>query len=75
MWKDLETNEDLLGYKAHSMLLKSVILKDLILKKHTDEDIILIQNEINRIPREKLNVQTPTKIFFASLNTSVAVVT
>lgn len=28
MWKDLETNEDLLGYKVHSMLLKNVILKD-----------------------------------------------
>jgi len=28
MWKDLETNEDLLGYKVHSMLLKNVVLKD-----------------------------------------------
>lgn len=26
MWKDLETNEDLLGYKVHSMLLKNVVL-------------------------------------------------
>lgn len=56
-------------------LIRQYIIKGSDFNEYTDEYIMVIQNKINRRPREKLNFQTPTKIFFASLNTSVAVVT
>lgn len=34
MWKDIETSEDLLGYRFHAKLLKEIVLdKSIILKE------------------------------------------
>lgn len=49
-------------------LIRQYIIKGTSFDLYTDEYILLIQNRINRRPREKLDFQTPSKIFFASLN-------
>jgi IS30 family transposase len=49
-------------------LVRQYVIKGSNFDLYSDKDISLIQNKINRRPREKLNFQTPSKIFFASLN-------
>jgi len=49
-------------------LIRQYILKGTNFDLYDKQYIKLIQNKINRRPREKLNFQTPSKIFFASLN-------
>lgn len=49
-------------------LIRQYILKGTNFDLYDNQYIKLIQNKINRRPREKLNFQTPSKIFFASLN-------
>ena len=48
-------------------LIRQYIIKGSNFHLYDSEYIKLIQNKINRRPREKLNFQTPSKIFFASL--------
>ena len=56
-------------------LIRQYILKGSNFDLYDGEFIKLVQNKINRRPREKLNFQTPSKIFYASLNWFVAFVT
>jgi len=49
-------------------LIRQYVIKGSNFDIYDDEFIRLIQNKINRRPREKLNFQTPSKIFYASLN-------
>ena len=49
-------------------LVRQYVIKGSNFDLYDDEFIRLIQNKINRRPREKLNFQTPSKIFYASLN-------
>lgn len=49
-------------------LIRQYILKGTNFDLYDKEYIKLIQNKINRRPREKLKFQTPSKIFFAALN-------
>lgn len=49
-------------------LIRQYILKGTNFDLYDKQYIKLIQNKINRRPREKLNFNTPSKIFFASLN-------
>ena len=49
-------------------LIRQYIIKGSNFDLYDSEYIKLVQNKINRRPREKLNFQTPSKIFFASLN-------
>ncbi len=49
-------------------LIRQYIIKGTNFDLYDKQYIKLIQNKINRRPREKLNFQTPSKIFFASLN-------
>jgi transposase, IS30 family len=49
-------------------LIRQYIIKGSNFDLYDDVFIKLIQNKINRRPREKLGFQTPLKIFFASLN-------
>lgn len=49
-------------------LIRQYIIKGTNFDLYNKQYIKLIQNKINRRPREKLNFQTPSKIFFASLN-------
>lgn len=49
-------------------LIRQYVIKGTNFDLYTDEFIKLVQNKINRRPREKLNFQTPSKIFYASLN-------
>ena len=49
-------------------LIRQYVIKGSNFDLYDDEFIKLVQNKINRRPREKLNFQTPSKIFYASLN-------
>jgi transposase, IS30 family len=49
-------------------LIRQYIIKGSNFDLYDSEFIKLVQNKINRRPREKLNFQTPAKIFFAALN-------
>lgn len=49
-------------------LVRQYIIKGSNFDLYDSEYIKLVQNKINRRPREKLNFQTPSKIFFAALN-------
>jgi len=49
-------------------LIRQYIIKGSNFDLYDSEYIKLVQNKINRRPREKLKFQTPSKIFFASLN-------
>ena len=49
-------------------LIRQYIIKGSNFDLYDSEYIKLVQNKINRRPREKLNFQTPSKIFFAALN-------
>jgi IS30 family transposase len=48
-------------------LIRQYVIKGTNFDLYDDEFIHLVQNKINRRPREKLNFQTPSKIFYASL--------
>ncbi|KAA6350004.1 hypothetical protein EZS27_002600 [termite gut metagenome] len=48
-------------------LIRQYIPKGANFNFYSEEDITLIQNKINKRPRNKLNFQTPSKIFYASL--------
>jgi len=48
-------------------LIRQYIIKGSNFDLYDSEYIKLVQNKINRRPREKLNFQTPSKIFFAAL--------
>ena len=49
-------------------LIRQYIIKGSNFDLYDSQYIKLVQNKINRRPREKLNFQTPSKIFFATLN-------
>jgi len=49
-------------------LIRQYIIKGSNFDLYDCEYIKLVQNKINRRPREKLKFQTPSKIFFAALN-------
>jgi IS30 family transposase len=49
-------------------LIRQYIIKGSSFDLYDSEYIKLVQNKINRRPREKLKFQTPSKIFFAALN-------
>lgn len=49
-------------------LIRQYIIKGSNFDLYDNEYIKLIQNKLNRRPREKLKFQTPSKIFFAALN-------
>ena len=49
-------------------LIRQYIIKGSNFDLYDSEYIKLVQNKINRRPREKLKFQTPSKIFFAALN-------
>jgi IS30 family transposase len=49
-------------------LIRQYIIKGSNFDLYNGEYIKLIQNKLNRRPREKLKFQTPSKIFFAALN-------
>ncbi len=49
-------------------LIRQYNIKGTNFDLYSDEFIKLLQNKINRRPREKLNFQTLSKIFYASLN-------
>lgn len=49
-------------------LIRQYILKGSNFDLYDSEYIKLVQNKINRRPREKLKFQTPSKIFYAALN-------
>jgi IS30 family transposase len=49
-------------------LIRQYIIKGSSFDLYNDEYIKLVQNKLNRRPREKLNFQTPSKIFYAYLN-------
>ena len=48
-------------------LIRQYVIKGSNFDLYDDDFIRLVQNKINRRPREKLNFQTPSKIFYASL--------
>jgi len=48
-------------------LIRQYVIKGSSFDLYDDDFIRLVQNKINRRPREKLNFQTPSKIFYASL--------
>lgn len=48
-------------------LIRQYVIKGSNFDLYDNEFIQLVQNKINRRPREKLNFQTPSKIFYASL--------
>ncbi|KAA6313764.1 hypothetical protein EZS27_035514 [termite gut metagenome] len=48
-------------------LIRQYIPKGANFNLYSDDLITLIQNKINKRPRNKLNFQTPSKIFYASL--------
>ena len=49
-------------------LIRQYIIKGSNFDLYDSEYIKLVQNKINRRPREKLNFKTPAEIFFAALN-------
>jgi IS30 family transposase len=49
-------------------LTRQYIPKSTDFSLYSNEFIRLVQNKINRRPREKLNFRTPSKIFYASLS-------
>jgi len=49
-------------------LIRQYIIKGSNFDLYDKEYIRLVQNKINRRPREKLNFHSPSKIFYASLN-------
>ncbi|MFY9151993.1 MAG: IS30 family transposase [Prolixibacteraceae bacterium] len=49
-------------------LIRQYIIKGSNFDLYDSEYIKLVQNKINRRPREKLNFKTPSEIFFAALN-------
>jgi IS30 family transposase len=49
-------------------LIRQYIIKGSNFDLYDSDYIKLVQNKINRRPREKLNFQTPSKILFAALN-------
>ncbi len=49
-------------------LIRQYIIKGTDFDLYSDDFIRLVQNKINKRPRKKLNYQTPSKIFYASLN-------
>lgn len=49
-------------------LIRQYIIKGSNFDLYDSEYIKLVQNKINRRPRETLNFQTPSKIFYAALN-------
>jgi transposase, IS30 family len=48
-------------------LIRQYVIKGSNFDLYDDKFIQLVQNKLNRRPREKLNFQTPSKIFYASL--------
>jgi IS30 family transposase len=48
-------------------LIRQYVIKGSNFDLYDSDFIRLVQNKINRRPREKLNFQTPSKIFYASL--------
>jgi IS30 family transposase len=48
-------------------LIRQYIIKGANFNLYTDDFIKLVQNKINKRPREKLSFQSPSKIFYASL--------
>lgn len=48
-------------------LIRQYVIKGSNFELYDDDFIRLVQNKINRRPREKLNFQTPSKILYASL--------
>ncbi|KAA6305443.1 hypothetical protein EZS27_042905, partial [termite gut metagenome] len=48
-------------------LIRQYIPKGANFNLYSEGDITLIQNKINKRPRNNLNFQTPSKIFYASL--------
>jgi len=48
-------------------LIRQYVIKGTNFDLYDDKFINLVQNKLNRRPREKLNFQTPSKIFYASL--------
>ena len=48
-------------------LIRQYVIKGTNFDLYDSEFIRLVQNKINRRPREKLKFQTPSKIFYASL--------
>ena len=48
-------------------LIRQYVIKGTNFNLYDNEFIQLVQNKINRRPREKLKFQTPSKIFYASL--------
>jgi transposase, IS30 family len=48
-------------------LIRQYVVKGTNFDLYDDDFIRLVQNKINRRPREKLNFQTPSKVFYASL--------
>lgn len=48
-------------------LIRQYVIKGTNFDLYDDDFIRLVQNKINRRPREKLKFQTPSKIFYASL--------
>jgi IS30 family transposase len=56
------------GLNEHTNgLIRQYITKGTNFDLYTDDFIRLVQNKLNRRPREKLNFQSPSKIFYASL--------
>jgi IS30 family transposase len=49
-------------------LIRQYIVKGSDFNLYSDDFIRLVQNKINRRPREKLHFMTPSKIFYASLS-------
>lgn len=49
-------------------LIRQYIIKGCCFDLYSDEYIKLVQNKLNRRPREKLGFKTPSEIFYASLN-------
>jgi IS30 family transposase len=48
-------------------LIRQYVVKGTNFDLYDDDFIRLVQNKINRRPREKLNFYTPSKVFYASL--------
>jgi IS30 family transposase len=48
-------------------LIRQYVVKGTNFDLYDDDFIRLVQNKINRRPREKLNFHTPSKVFYASL--------
>jgi IS30 family transposase len=49
-------------------LIRQYIIKGTNFDLYDDNFIRLVQNKLNRRPREKLNFKSPSKIFYSALN-------